>query len=58
MGAAEGFYWRSDHVEFAMEGVPSLASSPGIEFVGEPAGYGDLKRQEFIRHLPQTDRTD
>jgi Zn-dependent M28 family amino/carboxypeptidase len=45
---AEGFYWRSDHVEFAMGGVPSLASSPGIDFVGKPADYGDQKRREYI----------
>ena len=54
----EGFYWRSDHVEFAMGGVPSLASSPGIDFVGKPGDYGDRKRQEYIRndyHKP-TDR--
>jgi hypothetical protein len=44
----EGFYWRSDHVEFAMAGVPSLASSPGIDFVGKPADYGDQKRREYI----------
>jgi Zn-dependent M28 family amino/carboxypeptidase len=47
---AEGFYWRSDHVEFAMGGVPSLASSPGIDFVGKPADYGDQKRSEYIRN--------
>lgn len=46
----EGFYWRSDHVEFAMGGVPSLASSPGIDFVGKPAGYGEEKRNEYIRN--------
>jgi Zn-dependent M28 family amino/carboxypeptidase len=46
----EGFYWRSDHVEFAMGGVPSLATSPGIDFVGKPAGYGEEKRQEYIRN--------
>ncbi len=45
----EGFYWRSDHVEFAMAGIPSLATSPGIDFVGKPAGWGDQKRQEYIR---------
>ncbi len=45
----EGFYWRSDHVEFAMGGVPSLATSPGIDFVGKPAGWGDEKRAQFIR---------
>src|SRR5262249_57995285 len=44
----EGFYWRSDHVEFAMGGVPSMASSPGIDFVGKPADYGDTKRREDI----------
>jgi Zn-dependent M28 family amino/carboxypeptidase len=47
---AEGFYWRSDHVEFAMGGVPSLASSPGIDFVDKPADYGDQKRSEYIRN--------
>ena len=46
----EGFYWRSDHVEFAMGGVPSLASSPGIDFVGKPADYGDQKRSNYIRN--------
>jgi len=44
----EGFYWRSDHVEFAMAGVPSLATSPGIDFIGKPANWGDEKRKEFI----------
>jgi hypothetical protein len=46
---SEGFYWRSDHVEFAMGGVPVLATSPGIDFVGKPAGYGEQKRAEYIR---------
>jgi Zn-dependent M28 family amino/carboxypeptidase len=45
----EGFFWRSDHVEFGMGGVPFLAMSPGVEFVGKPAGWGDEKRQEYIR---------
>ncbi len=46
----EGFYWRSDHVEFAMAGVPSLATSPGIDFVGKPSDFGDRMRTEFIRN--------
>jgi Zn-dependent M28 family amino/carboxypeptidase len=46
----EGFYWRSDHVEFAMAGVPSLASSPGIDFLGKPGDFGDQTRTEFIRN--------
>jgi Zn-dependent M28 family amino/carboxypeptidase len=44
----EGFFWRSDHVEFAMGGVPFLAMSPGIDFVGKPTGWGEQKRQEYI----------
>jgi hypothetical protein len=28
--------------------VPSLATSPGIDFVNRPAGWGDQKRREFI----------
>ena len=44
----EGFYWRSDHVEFAMAGVPSLGTSPGIEYIGKPAGFGEQMRREFI----------
>lgn len=46
----EGFYWRSDHVEFASVGVPALATSPGIDFVGRPAGWGEQKRAEYIRN--------
>ncbi len=46
----EGFYWRSDHLEFAMGGVPSLATSPGIDYVGKPAAWGAEKRQEYIRN--------
>ncbi len=47
---AEGFYFRSDHLEFAKGGVPSLETSPGIEHIGKPAGYGVQKRDEYIRN--------
>jgi Zn-dependent M28 family amino/carboxypeptidase len=43
-----GFYFRSDHYEFARVGVPSLATSPGIDYVGKPAGFGDTKRADYI----------
>jgi hypothetical protein len=32
-----------------MAGVPSLATTPGIDFVGKPAEWGDQKRREYIR---------
>jgi Zn-dependent M28 family amino/carboxypeptidase len=43
-----GFYFRSDHYEFARAGVPSLETSPGIDYVGKPAGFGETKRTEYI----------
>jgi Zn-dependent M28 family amino/carboxypeptidase len=43
-----GFYFRSDHYEFARVGVPSLATSPGINYVGKPAGFGEMKRADYI----------
>ena len=44
----QGFYFRSDHYEFARKGVPSLETSPGIDYVGKAAGYGVEKRNEYI----------
>ena len=43
-----GFYFRSDHYEFARVGVPSLETSPGIDYVGKPAGFGETKRADYI----------
>jgi Zn-dependent M28 family amino/carboxypeptidase len=43
----KGFYYRSDHFEFAKQGVPALDTDSGIEFVGKPAGYGIEKRDEY-----------
>ncbi|MGH7465125.1 MAG: M20/M25/M40 family metallo-hydrolase, partial [Longimicrobiales bacterium] len=36
----KGFYYRSDHFEFAKQGVPALYTDAGVSFVGKPAGYG------------------
>ena len=46
----QGFYFRSDHFEFARVGVPSLETSPGIDYVGQPAAFGEAKRTEYIRN--------
>ena len=43
----KGFYYRSDHFEFAKQGVPALDTDAGIEFIGKPAGYGLQKRDEY-----------
>ena len=43
----KGFFYRSDHFEFAKEGVPALYTDNGVDFIGKPAGYGEQKREEY-----------
>jgi Zn-dependent M28 family amino/carboxypeptidase len=43
----KGFYYRSDHFEFAKQGVPALDSEAGIEYIDKPAGYGKEKREYY-----------
>jgi Zn-dependent M28 family amino/carboxypeptidase len=43
----KGFYYRSDHFEFAKQGVPALYVDAGTNFIGKPAGYGEQKRAEY-----------
>jgi Zn-dependent M28 family amino/carboxypeptidase len=52
----KGFYYRSDHFNFAKVGVPAFYSESGVEFVGKSAGYGMQKRDEYTAndyHKPQ-----
>jgi Zn-dependent M28 family amino/carboxypeptidase len=52
----KGFYYRSDHFNFAKQGVPAFYAEPGVEVVGKPAGYGRQKRDEYTAndyHAPQ-----
>jgi Zn-dependent M28 family amino/carboxypeptidase len=46
----KGFYYRSDHFNFAKLGVPAFYSEPGIEFTGKPANFGMQKREEYTTH--------
>jgi Zn-dependent M28 family amino/carboxypeptidase len=43
----KGFYYRSDHFNFAKQGVPALNPEPGLNFVGKPADYGTRVRAEW-----------
>jgi Zn-dependent M28 family amino/carboxypeptidase len=43
----KGFYYRSDHFEFAKQGVPALYTDEGVDFVDKPAGYSQQKRDEY-----------
>jgi Zn-dependent M28 family amino/carboxypeptidase len=45
----KGYYYRSDHFEFAKEGVPALyLGGDADQFIGKPTGYGKQKREEYI----------
>ncbi len=46
----QGFYFRSDHYEFARVGVPSIETSPGIDYIGKPASFGEQVRSQYINH--------
>jgi Zn-dependent M28 family amino/carboxypeptidase len=43
----KGFYYRSDHFEFAKQGVPALYTDKGVEYIDKPEGYSKQKRDEY-----------
>jgi len=43
----KGFYYRSDHFNFAKEGVPALAPEGGVDFIGKSTDYGQKVREEW-----------
>ncbi len=43
----KGHFYRSDHFEFAKQGVPALDPDAGTEYIGKPEGYGQKKRDEY-----------
>jgi Zn-dependent M28 family amino/carboxypeptidase len=46
----KGFYYRSDHFNFAKEGVPALDPDSGIDYIGKPPEYSKTKRDEYTEH--------
>ena len=43
----KGFYYRSDHFEFAKEGVPALYPDDGLDYIGKPEGWGLEQRAKY-----------
>ncbi len=43
----KGFFYRSDHFEFAKKGVPALYTDAGVNFIGKASDYGETKRAEY-----------
>jgi Zn-dependent M28 family amino/carboxypeptidase len=51
----KGFYYRSDHFNFAKLGVPALTVDEGTAFVGKPAAYSEQVRAKWtgdVYHKP------
>ena len=46
----KGFYYRSDHFNFAKQGVPALYTDNGVEYIGKPPEFAAQKREEFNKN--------
>jgi Zn-dependent M28 family amino/carboxypeptidase len=46
----KGFYFRSDHFNFAKLGVPALDPHSGVDYIGRPEGWGLEKLDEYTAH--------
>jgi Zn-dependent M28 family amino/carboxypeptidase len=44
-----GSFYRSDHFPFARAGVPALSIEPGVDFVGQPSGWGKEQAERYNR---------
>jgi Zn-dependent M28 family amino/carboxypeptidase len=44
----KGYYYRSDHFNFARVGVPALYAEGGVEYVGRPPEYGAQVRERYV----------
>ncbi len=43
----KGYYFRSDHFNFAKVGVPALDPDQGVDYIGKPAGWGLQMREKY-----------
>ncbi len=43
----KGYYYRSDHFNFAKVGVPALDPDSGTDYIGKPAGWGIEMREKY-----------
>lgn len=51
----KGYYYRSDHFEFARGGVPALGFLfPGADYLNQPPEYGQQKRQNYVSRVYHT----
>ncbi len=48
--AEKGSFYRSDHFEFAKQGVPALNAKGGVDYLNQSADYGKTKRDEYTKN--------
>ena len=56
----KGFYYRSDHFNFAKLGVPALTVDEGVDYVGKPAAFSEQVRAKWtadVYHKPSDEVT-
>ena len=46
----KGFYYRSDHFNFAKQGVPALDPEGGVDYLGKAPDYGMKKRDQYTEN--------
>ena len=57
----KGYYYRSDHFEFAKIGVPAFNPDQGIEYINQPEGWGIEMREQYTSedyHQPSDEVKD
>jgi len=50
----KGYYYRSDHFNFAKQGVPALNPDSGTEFLGKSPEYAQKVRDDWTEHKYHT----
>jgi len=50
----KGFYYRSDHFNFAKQGVPALNPDAGVDYIGKPPEYAKQVRDEWNQNRYHT----
>jgi Zn-dependent M28 family amino/carboxypeptidase len=50
----KGFYYRSDHFNFAKMGVPALNPDEGVDFVNKSGEYGQKVRDNWTANIYHT----
>lgn len=50
----QGYFYRSDHFNFAKAGIPAVSIRAGNDFIGKPEGWGEEQKQAYTeKHYHQ-----